>query len=77
MLDEDIESAARDLGLHLVRVSTIPIKVKSFIHRYKNGLYLVGTFDHVFVVDNGVMVDPRNKKPPGLYRMIKYLWRVE
>jgi len=76
MDDSDWQDAANCLGLTLRQVKMKPMALYSFIKKYQDGLYLVGTIDHLFVVDNGIIFDPRNTKPPGLRRMIKQAWRV-
>jgi hypothetical protein len=76
MDDDDWQEAANCLGLTLKQVRMKPMALYSFIKKYQDGLYLVGTVDHLFVVDNGIIFDPRNPTPPGLRRSIKQAWRV-
>lgn len=77
MEDEEWQEAAHCLS---VKMRSIPVDqpctLYKFIKLHPKGLYLIGTFDHLFVVDNGVIVDPRCPRPPGLKRLIKQAWRV-
>lgn len=77
MDDDEWQEAARALGVKFRVAAFKPMLLRDFIKEFPKGLFLVGTHDHLFVVDNGVIVDPRNKKPPGLRRVIKQAWRVE
>lgn len=76
MEDRQWQNAARDLGIDYRGISLSPCTLKQFIKNYSEGLYLVGTFDHLFVVDGGIIIDPRCEKPPGLKRIIRQAWRV-
>jgi len=76
MYDEDWQKAAEQLGIKMRSVSLEPCRLSQFIKDYPNGLYLMSTRDHLFVVDNGIIFDPRNKKPPGVGRIIYWAWRV-
>lgn len=79
MEDSDWQEAAKDLGVKIRRISLEPCRLSKFINNHEVGLYLLGTMDHLFVIDNGVIIDPRTKmfgKFPGLGRIIKEAWRV-
>lgn len=76
MTDHEWKDAASDLKLSLKRVKTDNCTLRQFIRKYPLGLYLVGTFDHLFAVDNGIVADPRNDTRPGLGRIIKQGWLV-
>lgn len=76
MDDEDWQEAARILGVEFIPVSMKKQKLRKFIREYSKGLFLVGTVDHLFVIDNGVIVDPRHPTPPGLDRVIRQAWIV-
>lgn len=77
MEDEDILEAANCLS---VKTRSVPVEqpctLYQFIKRHPKGLYLVVTVDHMFVVDNSVIFDPRHPTPPGLTRRIKGAWKV-
>lgn len=80
MEDEDWIEAAKDLGLKLRSAGKFDCRLKKFVSEHKTGLYLVGTFDHLFVLDNGLIVDPKEKdagRYPGLGRIVKEAWRVD
>jgi len=80
MADEEWQQAADDLGIVMRAVPLIPQRLQKFIRRYKEGLFLVYTHDHLFCVDGGIIYDPREKlrgKWPGLGRIVKGAWRVE
>lgn len=79
MEDKDWLEAADDLGIKLRSTGKIELRLSKFVKEYSVGLYLVGTRDHLFVVDNGLIVDPREKdagRYPGHGRIIKEAWRV-
>lgn len=77
MEDSEWMEAAKCLGVS-VRAMNIeqPCALYQFIKNNPRGLYLVGTYDHIFVLDNSIIVDPRNMNPPGLKRRIKQAWKV-
>lgn len=77
MDDADWKNAAAQLGIKMRAVPFEECSLKKFIKNHPAGLYLVCTFDHIFSVDNGIIIDPRNKKPPGLARKIKQAWKIE
>lgn len=79
MEDECWQEAAHDLGLIIRNVGVADMRLKTFVSKFKKGLYLVGTHDHLFVVDNGLIVDPREKdagRYPGHGRIVKAAWKV-
>ncbi len=79
MEDEDWQEAAKDLGLNIRAVPMKDVRLSAFKKAHNTGLYLVGTFDHLFVLDNGLIVDPREKlegRYPGLGRIVKRAWIV-
>ena len=76
MTDDEWHAAARDLKIKFRLVAMKPCTLGQFIKNHPKGLYLIGTHDHLFVVDNGIIVDPRNTNPPGLKRSVKQSWRV-
>ena len=76
MDEEDMRHAAKRLGLALKAVDFAPMELRKFTNVYPEGVYLLFTFDHALVLDNSKIVDPQNKKPPGLRRIIKSAWRV-
>ena len=76
MEDDAWMAAARQLGVRFRRVSLEPAVLSRFIKDHPKGLYFVGTVDHLFVIDNGIIFDPRCANPPGLKRTITSAWRV-
>ena len=79
MDDEDWISAAKDLGITVRSVFNGSERLSKFVNNHKDGLYLLGTFNHLFVLDNGLIVDPRAKGwggYPGLSRLVKQAWKV-
>lgn len=77
MDDREWKSAAGHLGIKVRGIALEPCTLHKFIKNHPAGLFLMGTWDHLFVVDNGIIVDPRCSNPPGLKRVIKQAWRVE
>lgn len=76
MYDREWRAAAHSLEIKSRGVAMEPRTLKQFIKDYPAGLFFVATHDHLFVVDHQRIIDPRNKQPPGLKRMIRQAWRV-
>ena len=79
MDDEDWINAAKDLGLSVRTSFKGSERLSSFIKKYQDGLYLIGTWNHLFALDNGLIVDPKAKcwdGYPGLGRLVKQAWKV-
>lgn len=76
MDDKNWKAAGKDLGITVRAINFVPCTLKTFAREHMEGLYLLGTWDHLFVLDNGMIVDPRCARPPGLRRMIKQAWVV-
>lgn len=79
MEDYEWQAAADDLGIKIRHVSIEPQRLKVFLKNHANGLYLLGTRDHLFALDNGVIIDPREKlsgRYPGLGRIVRQAWKV-
>lgn len=79
MEDNDWRAAADDLGIKVRSINIEPCRLKKFVNNHKSGLYLLGTFDHLFSLDNGIIIDPREKmrgRYPGLGRIVKQAWLV-
>jgi hypothetical protein len=77
MSDAEWGAAAKLLGVSARAIPLEACPLRKFIKDHKTGLFLVGTCDHLFVVDDGVIVDPRHPTPPGLRRTIRQAWRVD
>ncbi len=76
MTDIEWKSAARTLDIDIRGIAMQPCTLKKFIKNHQDGLYLLGTWDHLFVLDNSVIIDPRCERPPGLGRKILQAWIV-
>ncbi len=68
--------AAKQLGIMLEKTPLTPIRVGRFLKKFTTETYLVETSDHLFVIENGIMIDPREPKPPGLCRTILSAYRI-
>ncbi len=78
MDDEDWRDAAVHLGLKVRQVNFKDMRLKKFIKLHPAGIYLIATWNHLFVLDNGIVIDPRGSIPPnGLNRIIKQAWTVK
>jgi hypothetical protein len=67
--------AAKSLGLKLERVVWKKIKLKQFLKKYPTDLFIMATHNHLFVVDNGRIVD-HTWNNAGLSRMVLQAYRV-
>ena len=76
MEDEDIEEAIEDLGIRRRRVSNPPNTVGAFLKKYPLGLFIVTTYNHIFVVLNGgVVMHPLQDKMDRRCKL-ENAWRV-
>ena len=76
MFDEDWKKVAKILGIK-IRSAIIEVgTLKQFVKSHPDGLFLVCTHDHIFVVDNGVVFDPKFPNAIKLKRVIKQAWKV-
>ena len=76
MTDYEWKEAAKDLRLKLKKTKDVNLTLRHFKRKHPEGLYLLSTRDHLFALDNGIIIDPRNPNPPGLGRIIKGAWLV-
>ena len=75
--DEVWLNAAKQAGLKLKCVSKKKnAALIAFIKKFPEGKYIVGTWNHVFVVDNGKIIDS-GWKNDGLCRMVHKAWLVK
>lgn len=79
MFDEEWQEAARELGVRTKSKGELDIRLNKFIKENPEGLFLVTTRDHLFVIDNGLLVDPLAKDGnyyPGMRRVVRGAWRI-
>lgn len=76
MDDDDWKKAATDLKIEIRGIETLGCTLKKFITSHDTGLFLLRTCDHLFCLDNGLIIDPLNKYAPGLNRRIINAWKV-
>lgn len=76
MEDSEWQAAAEELGIKFRAIPMEPMRLRKFVKQHSKGLFLAGTHNHLFVVDNGKVVDPNETPPPGWGRVIKQAWRV-
>lgn len=75
MEDNEWLPAAKMVGISLRKVSKPPRTIKTFLKKYPKGCFLMRTHNHLFVIDHGIVVDPR-MDTPGLRRKVENAWRV-
>lgn len=77
MDDESILVAAKDLGVNLkkIKIGRYPYTFAEFKKKHLFGKFLLRTVDHVFVLYDGLVVDPLCEKS-GLRRIIRAAWKV-
>lgn len=73
--DEQWKAAANELGLRLEKILYRKTSLKKFVKMNPRDMYLICTHNHIFVLDNGRIIDP-DWDNSGLYRMIVQAWRV-
>lgn len=77
MTDIEYLACAKALGLKLRKVSMQGMELKKFLKEHKKGLYIVVTYDHMLVVDNGLIIDPREGGETGrTRRKLINAWKV-
>ena len=77
MTDIEYLACAKQLGLKLRAVNPEPMELKKFIKEHNKGLHIVVTHDHMLVVDNGIIVDPREGGTTGnVRRKVRNAWKV-
>ncbi len=78
LTDRQWQKLVRILGFKIKACLPEPISLGQFIKTHQKGCYLVGESDHLFVVDHGILFDPRTKdsKLPGLRRTLVQAWKL-
>lgn len=80
MEEHEWQKAARELGIRLRRrnlkqAGLYRCKLKDFIKACPEGMFIIYTDAHLFVVDDGEVIDPLNDDP-FLHRIVTGAWRV-
>lgn len=76
MTDRQWMKIARIMGLKIRSCLKEEMSLGDFILKYSKGCYFVGQKDHLFVVDDGIIYDPRTIELPGLRRLLVQAWKV-
>lgn len=78
MDDSEWLSSAKDLGIKLkkVRIGKHPYRLRQFKKKHPFGKFLLGTHDHLFVMMDGIIVDPVHGVD-GLGRIVREAWVVK
>ena len=77
MTDIEYLACAKVLGLKLKKKLSEPIELRKFLKLHPKGLYIVVTCNHMLVVDNGLIIDPREGGDTGKQRRkIISAWKV-
>lgn len=79
MEDEEWKEAGRFLGIFTKKIKVGPkTTLRAFIKKYPNGIFFVANTAHIFVVDNGIAVDPKGGfgGKCGKGRIIKQAWYI-
>lgn len=81
MEEHEFLDAARDMGIRFRRMNLkkkdlYRVKLRKFIKLYSEGVYLIYTSAHLFVVDNGEVVDLINPGYLGLDRIVTGVWTI-
>lgn len=74
--DHQWQRVCRMLGITMKACLREEMTLRDFIKSHPKGCYFVGTVDHLFVVDDSTIFDPRTKKLPGLGRTLVQAWKV-
>lgn len=67
--------AAKHLGVRTREITRPLISLCEFIEGNPKGVFFIFTQGHLFVVDNGILVDPRFDNP-SMRRIVLRAWRV-
>lgn len=76
MYIEDIHRAAREIGIKKRSIKIEPCTLRAFLKAYPMGLYLVCSYDHIFAVINGGVINHPRQSPPSNRAKIVQAWRV-
>lgn len=79
MEDEEWKEAGRFLGIFTKKIIIKPkTTLRAFIKKYPNGLFFVANTQHIFVMDDGVVRDPKGGfgGKCGKSRIIKQAWYI-
>lgn len=77
MYIEDIHRAAREIGIKKRRIQMDDCTLREFLRKYPMGLYMVCSYDHIFAVVNGGVINHPMQKPVGHRTKIVQAWRVQ
>jgi hypothetical protein len=79
MNDPEFIEAAKLLGITLIPMDGMKsMEVRKFIREYPIGTFMVTTYDHVFIIENGIQIDAYRdeKKINGTRRILHSAWKV-
>jgi hypothetical protein len=81
MEEYEWQKAAKELGVrlrrkNLKRAGLYGCQLKDFIKACPEGMYIIYTHMHLFVVEDGEIYDLLNPNNPGLSRLVTGAWRV-
>lgn len=81
MEEHEWTEAAEELGIGLERVNLKKTgfyrsRLRKFINWHKKGVYFIYTDGHLFLIENGKVVDQLNPGYLGLDRLVTGAWRV-
>lgn len=78
LTDRQWMKIARITGLSFKSQLKEKTTLGKFISKHKKGCYFVSQADHLFVVDDSIIYDPRTKYKnlPGLKRVIVQAWKI-
>lgn len=76
MQDDAWIAAAKDLGIRRREMNLEKCKLREFLKRYPSGMFLVGTHNHIFSVNNGAIMVRPSTEAPDLRVIIHKAWRV-
>lgn len=73
---DDLMLYAKKAGLRLRGIKFKKMQLRRFIKRFPEGMFILVTHNHFFVLDNGKVNDP-HWGSDGLYRIIVKAWCVQ
>jgi hypothetical protein len=80
MEEHEFIEAAKDMGIRLRRINLkkkelYRVKLRKFIRENNSGTFLIYTHAHLFVIDDGKIIDPLNEGYYGLDRLVTGAWK--
>lgn len=76
MTDEEWCAAAKDLGIRKRLIKFKKCSLSNFIKDHPIGMFFVGTYNHLFVLNNGGIINHPSEGSMDMRRIVKKAWKI-